>query len=295
MHSQSGYGKLFFNQQFLISIIIFVISSQSIIAQSGKSSSVSDKASEERVYQTADQMPEFPGGEEAKKRYFATALQQSGLPEDGTEKVNVYVSFIIEKDGSVSNEKIIKSISLSIDTLAVNAIKNMPQWIPGRKLDRPVRVQQILPVEFWLSENAVPVPKTIKKEVVTFNPAAVGPGVVVSTTTFDNSSGDGEVFTIVENSPSFPGGETALKQYISDSLRYIIGSLIEKRVRGTVYITFIVEKDGSISNPGILKGIDPFADASAIRIINNMPVWNPGTQKGIPQRVRVNIPIKFSY
>lgn len=295
MHSLLNCCKLLSDRRFLSLVFSIVFAPQLLMAQSEKSSSVSKFSIEETIYQTADQMPEYPGGEEAKKEYFANALNQPRVGETGMEIVNVYVSFIIEKDGSVSNVKIVKSFSHSIDTLTINAIKNMPPWLPGRVKGNSVRVKYLLPVEFWQEKNEFLAPKSTNEAVTTFHTVAAGKNNIVADTAYNKTlDGSDEVYTIVENSPSFPGGQDALKQYISDNLRFP-QILKELSIQGTVYITFIVEKDGNISNAGILKGIHPYADAEALRIINSMPAWKPGMQGGRPQRIRMNIPVKFSY
>ena len=103
-----------------------------------------------------------------------------------------------------------------------------------------------------------------------------------------------EVYGAVDQMPEFPGGEMALRKWISTHIVYPkIAS--DKGIKGKVYINFVVEKDGSISNVRILKGVDPLLDKEALRVINMLPRWRPGLQGGEPVRVSYNVPINFSY
>lgn len=101
------------------------------------------------------------------------------------------------------------------------------------------------------------------------------------------------IYIVVEKMPKFPGGDEARVKYMSENIRY--PEMARKNgINGTVYITFIVEKDGKIANVKILRGIGGGCDEEAFRVIQNMPDWEPGQQKGEPVRTLFNIPIKFS-
>ncbi len=102
-----------------------------------------------------------------------------------------------------------------------------------------------------------------------------------------------EIYTTVEKQPQFPGGTDALMKYLNKSIQYPADA-IEKGIQGSVYITFVVEADGSLSNTKVLRGIGGGCDEEAIRVIKNMPKWEPGMQKGKPVRVQFNIPIRFT-
>ncbi len=102
-----------------------------------------------------------------------------------------------------------------------------------------------------------------------------------------------EVFTAVEFAPSFPGGEEARVQYMVSSIKYP-DEARQKGIQGTVFVSYIVEKDGTISDAKVLRGIGGGCDEEAVRVIKNMPKWNPGTQRGEAVRVQFNMPIKFA-
>ena len=107
-----------------------------------------------------------------------------------------------------------------------------------------------------------------------------------------NSESSEEVFGIVEQMPSFPGGQAKLMDYLSENIHYP-EALAESCVQGRVIITFVVEKDGSISNVKVAKSLDPLLDAEAVRVVSGMPKWIPGKQNGVTYRVKYTIPVTF--
>jgi periplasmic protein TonB len=104
-----------------------------------------------------------------------------------------------------------------------------------------------------------------------------------------------EPFFLVEVMPSFKGGGLEkFREWITNRTNYPQAA-IDKRLRGTVQLTFIVEKDGSVSNVTVIKGVDPLLDNEAVKAIADSPKWKPGLQRGEPVRVRYSIPISFSF
>lgn len=99
-------------------------------------------------------------------------------------------------------------------------------------------------------------------------------------------------FMVVEKMPEFPGGEKARLKYLQDNIIYPIEAK-EKGIQGSVYVTFFVEKDGSITDVKILRGIGGGCDEEAVRVIENMPNWIPGKQRGKAIGVQFNMPIRF--
>ena len=101
-----------------------------------------------------------------------------------------------------------------------------------------------------------------------------------------------EIFTFVEEYPEFPGGEKALYEYIKNNIRYPEVARTSG-ITGTVYVQFVVEKDGSISDVKVLRGIGGGCDEEAVRVVKSMPKWKPGKQRGQPVRVYYTLPIDF--
>ena len=100
----------------------------------------------------------------------------------------------------------------------------------------------------------------------------------------------GKVYDVVEQMPSFPGGNEALMNFIKENITW---PDVEACVQGRVVVKFIVERDGSISHAQIARSLDPLFDKEALRVVNNMPKWNPGKQNGKTVRVSYNVPVSF--
>ena len=103
---------------------------------------------------------------------------------------------------------------------------------------------------------------------------------------------ENKVFDIVEQQPLFPGGPAALMKYLSENTKYPVVAQ-ENGVQGRVTVQFVVEKDGSISDVHVLRGVDPSLDKEAIRVVKSMPRWTPGKQNGITVRVNYRVPVLF--
>ncbi len=111
--------------------------------------------------------------------------------------------------------------------------------------------------------------------------------------TTDTIKQDNEpIFSIVEEPAQFPGGDEALLKFIRKKIKYP-KQAIKNKISGTVYVQFIVEKDGSISDVTVIRGIGGGCDEEAVRVITKMPNWIPAKQKGIPVRSFYVIPITF--
>ncbi len=100
------------------------------------------------------------------------------------------------------------------------------------------------------------------------------------------------IFTVVEDQPEFPGGEAARQKFLEDNLRYPQMAR-EAGIQGTVFITFVVERDGSVTDVRVIRGIGGGCDEEAVRVVRMMPRWEPGRQRGQPVRVQFNMPIRF--
>ena len=100
------------------------------------------------------------------------------------------------------------------------------------------------------------------------------------------------VYDVVEQMPSFPGGISGLRTYLNQNIRYPAEAQ-EICVQGRVVVSFVVGKDGHISDVTVLRSVDPSLDKEAIRVVRNMPRWTPGKQEGEPVRVRYNVPVSF--
>jgi periplasmic protein TonB len=100
------------------------------------------------------------------------------------------------------------------------------------------------------------------------------------------------VFLAVEQQPEFPGGESALIAYIAKNTKYPAIAR-ENNIEGRVFISFVVEKDGNISDVKVIRGIGGGCDEEAKRVIKSLPKFSPGKQNGRPVRVQFNVPVNF--
>ena len=230
---------------------------------------------EDTVYQIVEQMPQYTGGEEAMMKYVAENIKYPQAAKDKNISGRVFVGFVIEKDGSVSNVKVVRGIGGGCDEEAARVIKEMPKWKPGMQKGKPVRVNYMMPIFFKLDDGQPA--KSVKKEKAN-NP--------------DMTPDKYGVYQIVEEMPQYPGGENALMDYVSKNVVYPKEAQ-EKGISGRVFVSFIVEKDGSVSNVKVMRGIGGGCDEEAVRVISGLPKWKPGKMKGKPVRVSYMMPITF--
>ena len=103
---------------------------------------------------------------------------------------------------------------------------------------------------------------------------------------------EAEVFFIVENMPEFPGGDLALRKHIADNVKYPEIAK-ENGLSGKVFVQFVINQRGEVENVKIARGVDPALDKEAIRVVQGLPKWKPGSQRGKPVRVSYTVPINF--
>ena len=101
-----------------------------------------------------------------------------------------------------------------------------------------------------------------------------------------------DIFVLVENMPEFPGGNGALFQYLSKNIKYPAIPQ-EEGIQGRVIIQFVVDKDGTITDPVVVRSVDPYLDKEALRVIKAMPKWKPGLQRNKAVRVKYTVPVAF--
>lgn len=102
-----------------------------------------------------------------------------------------------------------------------------------------------------------------------------------------------QIFTIVEEMPSFPGGEAALMKYLGNNIKYPAIAK-DAGIQGTVYVTFVVNEQGAVKDVKVLRSIGGGCDEEAIRVVESMPKWKAGKQRGKAVKVQYNLPIRFT-
>jgi TonB family protein len=106
-------------------------------------------------------------------------------------------------------------------------------------------------------------------------------------------SNEQDVFTVVEEMPEYPGGQDAMVKYMVSSIVYPAEAK-QKKIEGTVYVSFIVEKDGSVTHVKVIRGIGGGCDEESVRVVKGMPKWIPGKQRGKTVRCQFNLPVKYA-
>ena len=115
---------------------------------------------------------------------------------------------------------------------------------------------------------------------------------VIATEPVKPKEEENKVFDVVEQMPSYPGGPSAMMKYLSDHIKYP-AIAEENGIQGRVICTFVVERDGSITDVRIAKSVDPSLDKEAVRVVSTMPKWIPGKQNGSAVRVKFTLPVTF--
>lgn len=116
------------------------------------------------------------------------------------------------------------------------------------------------------------------------------------TQVYDNTpeerDNEGEIFMIVEEMPEFPGGQEALQKYLAENIRYPVIAE-ENGIQGRVFVSFVINQKGEVTNATVMRGVDTHLDREALRVIQAMPKWKPGKQRNVPVRVSCVLPVNF--
>ena len=202
-----------------------------------------------------EQRPEFPGGDKALLQYIANNLKQPAICVEG----KVFVSFTVEKDGSVSSVKVLRGIEPHSDSAAIAVVRTLPKFKPGIQNKKPVRVQYNLPIRFGLNRDETSM----------------------------------RVYTTVDKKPEFEGGEQGLKTYLETYAKLPLNTY-QSGSASKVSVSFIVEKDGSITDVKLLRGIVCSASTVAIDLVKKMPKFSPAKQNGEFVRYYYTLDIMFN-
>lgn len=225
------------------------------------------------VFQVVEEQPMFPGGMEEMMKFLQQNVKYPKEAQDQGKQGRVIVQFVVNKDGSISNDTIVRSVDPLLDAEALRVVRSMPNWTPGKQRGKEVRVRFTLPVTFRLDGGEESKPAEVKQVVKT------------------STQGE-EIFNVVEKMPEYPGGMVELMKFLQRNVRYPKEAQ-EQGKQGRVVVQFVVNKDGSITDAKIAKSVDPQLDAEALRVVNAMPNWTPGKQRGKEVRTYFTIPVTF--
>jgi TonB family protein len=235
-----------------------------------------------KVYDYVEDDPQYPGGMEVMNEYIANSIQYPDEALKKREQGIVYVKFVVGADGVVKNVGVRKGVSTALDNEAERVVSGMPKWIPGEQNGEKVAVNFTVPIRFILPKDSIrPVPDEIIYEIVDDGALEVPEPI----------PGE-QVYDFVEEDAKYTGGESRMAEFIQNNVEYP-DEAIKNGEQGIVYVKFIIEKDGSITNVGIRKGVYESLNAEAIRVVKKMPNWIPAKQKGEPVRINYTLPIHF--
>ena len=238
------------------------------------------KAPEGEVFQVVEEMPEFPGGMGECMKFIGKNIK---YPAEAIEKGiqgRVIIQMVVTKEGDIAEAKVVRSIDPLLDAEALRVINSMPKWKPGKQKGEAVNVKYTIPVMFRLSS-----PDGEVKEVKNQEGETVGVGTQAKVD-------ENGIHMVCEEMPEFPGGMRECMNFLGKNVKYP-ATAQEKGIQGRVIVQFVVNRDGSIVEPKVVRGVDPELDAEALRVISIMPKWKPGKQKGEAVRVKYTIPVMF--
>jgi TonB family protein len=223
------------------------------------------------IFTIVENMPKFPGGDDGLLKFLQTETKYPKEAQDKGLEGRVVARFIVNEDGSISGAEVIRGVDPLLDAEALRVIKAMPKWEPGKQNGKAVNVQYTLPVTFQLSAVS-----EISQKTQSVNSEVDANGA----------------YNVVEEMPEFPGGNNELMKYLTSSIKYP-AEAVESAFQGRVVVSFIVNKDGSISDIKVLRGVASALDKEAIRVVSAMPKWIPGKMKGEAVRVKYTLPVTF--
>lgn len=240
---------------------------------------------QDETYVVVENMPQFPGGTVALQKYIAKNVKYPKRAEKEKAEGKVFVNFVVDKQGSVKNVKVIRGAQIDLNNEAVRVIKSLPKWKPGTQKGKPVNVSFTVPISFSLNNKSIEVYK----------------GNIGSTYKItknhkqkDLKAKNGDCYVVVNNMPEFPGGTVALQKYIANNIKYPKVHQ-ESNISGKVFINFVVNEKGKVINVRVVRGVDPALDKEAVRVISNLPNWKPGSTKdGKKVKVSFTVPVSFS-
>jgi TonB family protein len=225
---------------------------------------------------TVDQMPMYEGGIEAFNMQIQQEIRYPASARNDAVQGEVLAAYTVTKNGTIENIEIIKGIREDLDEEVKRVIATLNKsWTPGRKGSKAVDVRMTFPVNFMI--DGIKSKGTASKDAV----------VVVG------YSAPPPPHAFVGQMPEFPGGTEGLIKYLTENLKYPKEAR-EKGIYGKVFVSFIVDHDGTLRDIDISQGVSADIDAEALRVVKAMPKWIPAKDKGQEVDVSMVLPIAFS-
>ncbi len=213
---------------------------------------------EQVIWGIPEQMPNFPGGETVLMDYISEHLVYPQEAKEAGIEGFVFVGVVVMKDGRLACAKVLNGLGYGCDEAALEVFEGMSKWMPAMHQGKAICYPYEVPVFFGHKQESV----------------------------------EQELIFVVENMPEYPGGFEAMSDFINANLEYPHEAK-DAGIEGRVFVSFVVEKDGSVSSIKLLRGIGYGCDEAAMEVVRKMPKWKPATQKGKPVRVQYQIPFTF--
>jgi TonB family protein len=253
-----------------------------------KTTSAKNDPNDVKVYDfvSLETQPTFPGGMEKFYNYLKQNLRYPVDAKANKLEGKVFLSFIVEKDGSLMDIKVDRSLGQGTDEEAVRVLNASPKWQPGTQNGNAVRVKYNIPVSF----NLTPAAQMSGFAADKTGSASGQVSDFVASPTQEEKIHD---FVSLETQPTFPGGMAQFYEFLKRTVRYPKEAQ-DKNIQGKVFLSFVVEKNGELTNIKVDRKLGGGTDEEAIRVMKLSPHWKPGTQDKKPVRVKYNIPISFT-
>ncbi|MCE7995116.1 MAG: hypothetical protein HEP71_24265 [Roseivirga sp.] len=215
------------------------------------------------VYSVVEETAVFPGGKDAWNAFISENL----ITPDNSPQGRVYAAFVVDKAGVLHDIKLIRGIGGGADEAVVALLEKSPSWQAGKQRGEAVNSKMVVAVQFGEAEAGLETSapqKPINYEEIE------------------------EVFTVVEEQATFPGGTEAWARFIDDNLK-----TPDSNVKGRVFATFVVDRDGALKNIQLIRGIGGGADEAVIELLKNSPNWIAGKQRGNKVNSQMQVAITF--
>jgi len=260
--------------------------------QQGKT--VSGTPNKNEVFTAVEVQPDFPGGGQALANFLQKNIHYPQNDKAKGVQGKVYIQFDVSGTGTLYNLKVLRSPSPAMAAEALRVMKLSPKWHPGLQNGKKVNVEFTLPINFALPP---PPPPMAPGAPVQGGKPADGPNQIIPVKdigkTVKNTPDNNAVYTAVARTPDFPGGEEAEAAFLRKNIKYPTKDKLNK-IQGKVYIQFVVEKDGTLTDMKVLRTPSDAMAEEAIRVLKLSPKWIPGLQDGLLARVMFTQPINFA-
>jgi protein TonB len=220
---------------------------------------------------------------------YANLAIQNAMKQNVSVETDVELSKLAQKKEAKVERK--EPVKVEMEQKVVEKVKSSVKFTaPEIKKDDEVKPEDELKSQDDLSKTNT----AIGAFDVKGNDEAEGEVLKAKEVVVDEKPKEEEtkVFDVVEQMPQFPGGPNALFEYLSKNIKYPVVAE-ENGIQGRVIVTFVVERDGSITDVKVAKSVDPSLDKEAMRVVKSMPHWIPGKQNGSAVRVKYTVPVTF--